>query len=105
MMDAAPVNHVQVINGKAYILSNGRRLKAKVIAATVVRGGVSIEETMAYYELTRSEVHAALAYYYDNQEAIEQAHREAEEYLQKYGISSDELKASIRARQQNTKNE
>lgn len=104
-MDAAPVNHVQIINGKACIILNGRRLKAKVIAAMVIKSGASIEETMAYHELTRSEVHAALAYYYDNQEAIEQSFREAEEYLQKVGISSDELKATIRARQNNERNE
>jgi len=99
------MNHVQIINGKACIFSNGRRLKAKVIAAMVVKSGASIEETMAYHELTRSEVHAALAYYYDNQEAIEQSFREAEGYLHKVGISADELIEKIRKRQQNTENE
>jgi uncharacterized protein (DUF433 family) len=104
-MDTAPINHVQILDGKAYIVSNGRRLKAKVIAAMVVREGATIEETMAYHKLTRAEVHAALAYYYDNQEAIDQSHDEAEEYLQKVGISADDLIEKMRSRQQNKENE
>jgi uncharacterized protein (DUF433 family) len=97
-MDAAPVNHIEIIDGKACIISNGRRLKAKLVAAMVVKAGASIEETMEHYELTRAEVHAALAYYYDNQETFEQSFREAEEYVRKQGISSNDLMAKLRAR-------
>jgi hypothetical protein len=55
---------------------------------------------MEQYDLNRAEVHAALAYYYDNQDAIEQSFKDAETYVREVGISSDELIAKIHTRQQ-----
>jgi hypothetical protein len=63
----------------------------------VVKAGATIEETMEQYGLTRAEVHAALTYYYENQETIEQSFREAETYAREIGISSDNLKARMRS--------
>jgi hypothetical protein len=68
------------------------------MAAMVVKAGVSVEETMKQYELTRAEVHAALAYYYDNQEAIEQSFREAETFVREVGITADDLINRMRTR-------
>ncbi len=98
-MDTVPVQHIEIIDGKACILSKGRRLKAKLIAAMVVKAGASIEETMEYYDLTYAEVHAALTYYYDNQEAIETSFKDAETYVREMGTSLDELIVRLQARQ------
>ncbi len=98
-MDAAPISHIEIVNGQAMI--QGKNLKAKLVAAMVVKAGANIDETMEQYDLSRSEVHAALAYYYDHQEAIEQSFREAETYVKQVGISADEHIAQLRARQPN----
>jgi uncharacterized protein (DUF433 family) len=95
-MDAIPVNHIEIIDGTAVIA--GRNLKAKMVAAMVVKWGETVEETMEHYELSHAEVYAALAYYYDNEEAIERSFREADEYVKRVGISADEHLAQLRAR-------
>lgn len=42
--------------------------------------GASTEEVMEQYSLTRSEVHAVIAYYYDHKDAID-AHFEMEDQM------------------------
>jgi len=93
------INHIEIVDGKA-ILSR-RQLKAEIVAAMVVKAGATIEETMEEYELTRAEVHAALTYYYDNEEAIEESFRSAENYARRVGTAADEHVETIKARRQN----
>ena len=64
------INHIEMIDGQAVIRGHGH-LKAKMVARMHLWEGVSIEEVMEHYGLTASEVYAALAYYYDNQDALE----------------------------------
>jgi uncharacterized protein (DUF433 family) len=97
MMDAAPVQHIEIIDGQAFI--KGKRLKAKLIASLHLRAGASIEEVMEQYDLSQSEVYAALSYYYDNQAAIEQSFQQAEAYVREVGISSEALKAKLKSNQ------
>jgi uncharacterized protein (DUF433 family) len=96
-MDAAPISHIEIINGKAMV---GGRYKAKLVAAMIVKAGASIDEAMEHYGLTRAEIHAALAYYFDNQRAVEQSFRDAEAYARDIGISADDLVQELRARGQ-----
>lgn len=64
------INHVEIREGKAYIV--GREyLKAEMVARMVIDGDYSIQETMQHYDLSASEVYAALAYYYDNQSQLD----------------------------------
>jgi len=57
--------------------------------------GASIEEVMEQYSLTRSEVHAVMAYYYDHKEAID-AYFEAEDQMADDNIPSlDSLKERL----------
>jgi uncharacterized protein (DUF433 family) len=97
-MDGTPISHIEIIDGHAVI--RGRRLKAKLVASMYVKGGATIEEIMDQYDITRAEVHAALAYYYDHQDAIEESFREAEAYAREHGISAGERLAQIHARKQ-----
>jgi uncharacterized protein (DUF433 family) len=97
-MDAIPINHIEIVDGQAVI--RGRRIKAKLVAAMYLKAGATIDEVMEQYDLNRAEVHAALAYYYDNQDTIEQSFKDAETYVREVGISSDELIAKLHTRQQ-----
>lgn len=96
-MDAVPEQHIEIIDGQAVI--KGRRLKAKLIASLHTKAGASIDEVMDQYDLSRSQVYAALAYYYDNLEAIERSFADAEAYVRDMGISAGDLKTKLRARQ------
>ena len=64
------INHILIEDGKAYIAGH-RHLKAEMVARMVVDGAYSIEAVMEQYELSAAEVHAALSYYYDNQQELD----------------------------------
>lgn len=51
-------------------------LKAEVVARMHTGGNASIEEVMEHYDLTRAQVHAVLAYYYENQVKLDVAYEE-----------------------------
>lgn len=57
----------------------GHRIRVQDIALWHERLDYSVAEIVAHYpQLTLAEVHAALAYYYDHREAIQQDIRDAE---------------------------
>ena len=57
----------------------GHRIRVQDIALWHERVGYSVAEIVAHYpQLTPAEVHAALAYYYDHRDAIQQDIRDAE---------------------------
>jgi uncharacterized protein (DUF433 family) len=65
-----PVSHIEIVDGNAVI--QGRNIKVRMVAGMYLKAGATIEQVMEQYDLSRAEVHAALAYYYDNQAAFEQ---------------------------------
>ena len=66
-----------ICGGKPRI--DGHRIRVQDIALWHERLGYSVAEIVAHYpQLTLAEVHAALAYYYDHREAIQQDIRNAE---------------------------
>jgi uncharacterized protein (DUF433 family) len=93
------VNHIEIVDGRAVIA--GTHIKADLVANLYVNGGASIEEVMDQYNLSQAQVHSALAYYYDNREAIERGFEEAEALARQIAIPSDELLARLRAQKQN----
>jgi hypothetical protein len=52
-----------------------------------------VEAAAEQYALSIGQIHGALAYYYDNQEAIEQAHEDAWNNPNRKGTSIEELRA------------
>jgi uncharacterized protein (DUF433 family) len=57
----------------------GHRIRVQDVALWHERLGYSVAEIVAHYpQLTLAEVHAALAYYYDHREEIQQDIREAD---------------------------
>jgi len=61
----------------------GRRVTVQLIAERHGHLGWTVGEIAEAFQLTPGEVHAALAYYYEHQEAIERAIREDREALEK----------------------
>jgi uncharacterized protein (DUF433 family) len=99
-VDFPPINHIEIRNGQARIA--GRNVKVKMVISRLIHGvPPTIEEVMEQYNLSRAEVLACLAYYYDYQDMIEQHFREQEEALHAAAIPLEELTARMRARQDN----
>ncbi len=97
-------HYIEFRDGHARI--EGRNLKAERVARMHVNAGASIEEVMAHYDLSRAEVHAALAYYYGNQQALDQDYQEALQAGDEAGAKTfEERKAEIEARFLNSQDE
>ncbi|MCU0481371.1 MAG: hypothetical protein MUE54_09175 [Anaerolineae bacterium] len=69
------INHIIIRDSIAYIDGHDH-LKAEMVARMVVDGEHPIESVMEHYGLTYAEVHSALAYYYDNQAALDEAYQQ-----------------------------
>jgi len=96
-VDYPPINHIEIRDGQARI--TGRNLKVKMVISRLLHGEATmVEEVMEQYNLSRAEVLACLAYYYDYQAAIEQHFQEQEEALHQAAIPLDELLAQMRSR-------
>ena len=67
-----------VAGGKPRIA--GRRITVQQIMIWHERMGLSADEIASEYELTLSQVYAALAYYYDHRREIDKAIKEGEAY-------------------------
>ncbi len=85
-------------NGKPRIAGKG--ITVQHIAA-LHNHGWTVTDLIEEYELTPGQVHAALSYYYDHKDEIDQAIREAHTKAQSVGISAAEFRARIEARKAN----
>ena len=91
------VNHIVMIDGQARIAGK-QHLKAEMVARMYVDGDVSIDEVMAHYGLSAAEIHAALAYYYDNQAELDAAYAHTLTEIHQNAMTLDKFKAKIAAR-------
>lgn len=92
------VNHIEIRDERAYI--QGTNKKAEMVARMYVGTSYSIEDVMAHYDLSAAEVHAAIAYYYDNQEALDTRHQQAIVWALENAQTLDTFKEKIAHRQQ-----
>ncbi len=60
----------------------GRRITVRNIAIWHERLGLSADEIANEHDLTLADIHAALAYYFDHREEIDQSIREGEGFAQ-----------------------
>ena len=58
----------------------GRRITVADVAISYLRLGQSLEEVAAEYDLTLSEVYAAMSFYYDNKVAIDESVQASETF-------------------------
>lgn len=82
------ISHIHIENDIAYVKGHGY-LKAEMVARMHTDEGCSIEEVMEHYQLSAAEVHACLAYYYDNQAILD-----AEEQSVRAEIDANAVKGS-----------
>lgn len=88
------ISHIIMIDGEARI-ERKPHLKAEMVARMFINGDYSIEEVMQHYDLTPSEVHAALAYYYDNRPALDAAYGAALEQIEQSALTLETFKARV----------
>ena len=69
-----------VLGGKARIA--GRRISVQHIAALHDRGGWGADQIASEYDLTLAEVYAALSYYFEHREEIDDAAAEDETFVE-----------------------
>jgi uncharacterized protein (DUF433 family) len=69
-----------IAGGKPRI--DGHRITVQQIAIWHEQMGYSVDEIATLYNLTLSEIHSALAYYYDHREEIDTATRESEAFAE-----------------------
>jgi uncharacterized protein (DUF433 family) len=92
-------NHIIYQDGEARIVGK-EHLKAELVARMHVNGERDVDYVMEHYGLTRSQVYAALAYYYDNQQALDEADERA--WAESKAIKSADLQAEIEKRRADT---
>lgn len=85
-MEPVTAKHIESVpekcGGKPCIA--GTRIRVwDIYIASEVRGESPDEITAQYPSITLADVHAALAYYWDNREAIDQQMKESDEFVEK----------------------
>jgi uncharacterized protein (DUF433 family) len=90
------INHIEIRDGRGYI--RGTNKKAEMIARMYLNADYTIEEVMEQYNVSAAEVHAAIAYYYDNQQELDARHQQALEWAAGNAMTLDKFKAKIAAR-------
>ena len=88
------INHIVIKDGEARI-EGKEHLKAEMIARMYVDGDHIIEDVMAHYGLTAGQVHAAIAYYYDNQAELDAAHERILAEIRENAMTLEKFKAKI----------
>lgn len=96
-LDLPPVPHIEIRDGQARIV--GRSVKVKMVISRLIHGaGATVDEVMEQYSLTRGEVYAVLAYYYDHKEAVDRFFEEEDRVAREKIPSRDTLKQRLHAR-------
>lgn len=90
------INHIELRDEQAYI--RGTNKKAEMVARMYVGTTYSIEEVMTHYDLSAAEVHAAIAYYYDNRDVLDARHQQAVGWATENALTLDKFKARIASR-------
>lgn len=82
-------------DGEAW-LAEHEHLKAELVARMHVNGERSITYVMEHYGLSRAQVHAALAYYYENQEILDAEYKRS--WDESEAVKSSDFMSEIEAR-------
>lgn len=92
-------NHIVIKDGEARIAGK-EHLKAEMVARMYVDGDYTVEDVMAHYGLTAAEVHGAIAHYYDNQAALDQAQSVILAEIRDNAMTVEKFKAKVAMRKQ-----
>ena len=89
-------NHIVIRDGQARI-EGKEHLKAEMVARMYVDGNATIDAVMEHYGLTAAEVHAAIAHYYDNRQALDAAYEQTVAEIRENAMTLEKLKERINA--------
>ncbi len=92
-------NHIIITNGKATIAGHGG-IKAELVARMVVDDGYTIEQTMENYNLSRAQVLSAMAFYYENQQILDEARQQALAEIKANAMNLEKFKAHLAQKKQ-----
>jgi uncharacterized protein (DUF433 family) len=92
------MNHIEIRDGRGYIA--GRNVKAEMVARMFVGTDYTVEEVMEHYDLTAAEVHAAIAWYYDNRAELDAHHTEAIAWAEENAMTLEKFRAKIAGHEQ-----
>jgi len=90
-------NHIVMKDGEARI-EGKEHFKVEMVVRLYVDGEASIEDVMAHYGLTASEVHAAISYYFDNRAELDSAHQKVLAEIHENAMTIEKFKTKIVAR-------
>lgn len=76
----------------------GKPWKAALVAKFIL--GWGIEHAVEHYGFSYATAHAVMAFYYDNQDAIEAAMKESDEKLREVAVDSREFLDELRKKSQ-----
>jgi len=93
------IQHIEIRDERAYI--RGTNKKAEMIARMYVGTDYTVEDVMQHYNLSASEVHASIVYYYDNQEELDARHQQSIEWAEQNATTLEQYKAKLVKRRQN----
>lgn len=77
----------------------GRRIRVQDLALWYEDLGMTPEQLVEEYGLTLADVHAALAFYYDNKEQIQEDIRRSEEFVEEFKKNNPETVRDLRERE------
>ena len=96
-MEIAPINHIEIRDGIPVIAETGH--KVAIIASIYVHHHAPVEWILENYDLTPAQVHAAISYYYDHEEALDRYLQEGDELAKQVGTPLSEVIERMRERQ------
>jgi uncharacterized protein (DUF433 family) len=82
-------------NGAPYVAGKG--VKVAYIASLFTRHNWSVESIADEHDLTVDDVHAALTYYYDHKDEIDNAIKAGDDLAREIGTPIDDLRRRIEA--------
>jgi len=91
------INHIVIKDGEARI-EGQEQLKAEMVARMYVDGEHTIESVMSHYGLTAGQVHAAVAYYFDNQAELDAAYEHLLAEIRENAMTLEKFKAKLAAK-------
>ncbi len=96
-MTIISVEHIALReNGTPYIAGKG--IKVAYIATLSITHHWSVEKIAEELELMPSQIHAALAYYYDHKDEIDNAINKGDEVAKQTGTSFEDLRQRIQTK-------
>lgn len=92
-----PVLHITLDEDGMARTVNGW-VKVKMIIQRHLLADEPLAEIADFYNISLADVHAAMAYYYDNQTSIDALFEQAQTLLTQQGVDGSQFKATIQAR-------